>query len=79
MDSDAYSGFMALHSHPIIEMFSQMMNIPKIIALDMFYNSNFYRLYEQENTKLWHLSNVTLADLLRQEVMTGHIEFPVEG
>ena len=79
MDIDSYKGFMALYSHPIVEMLSQMMSIPKIIALDLFYNSDFYRLYEQENTKLWHFSNVTLAGLLRQEVMTGHIEFPVEG
>ena len=79
MDDNSYIGFMALHSHPIVEMLSQMMDVPKSIALDMFYNSNFYRLYEQENTKLWHFSNITLVSLLRQELMTGRIEFPVEG
>jgi len=36
-------------------------------------------LYERENTKLWHFSNVTLTDLLVQEITTGQIEFPVEG
>jgi len=45
----------------------------------LFYNSNFYRLYEREDTKLWHFSSITLIDLLNQEATTGHIEFPVEG
>ena len=79
MDNDTYKGFMALHSHPIVEMLSQMMDVPMRTALDMYYNSEFYRLYEQEHTKLWHFSNNTLANLLSQEVMTGRIEFPVEG
>jgi hypothetical protein len=79
MDNDSYISFLALHSHPIVESLSQMQTIPKKNALDLFYNSKFYRLYEQENTKLWHFSNVTLTDLLNQEITTGHIEFPVEG
>jgi len=79
MENDDYTGFMALHSHPIIDNLAQIKNIPKRTALDLFYNSNFYRLYERENTKLWHFSNVTLTDLLNQEISTGHIEFPVEG
>ena len=79
MDSANYTSFMALHSHPIVEMLSHMLDVPKRKALDLFYNSVLYRAYEHENTKLWHLSNITLAELLIQEVKTGHIEFPVEG
>ena len=79
MDNESYISFMALHSHPIVESLAGIQNIPKKEALDLFYNSNFYRIYERENTKLWHFSNVTLTDLLVQDVTTGHIEFPVEG
>ncbi|MDR2964685.1 MAG: hypothetical protein LBU88_02800 [Treponema sp.] len=79
MDNDSYIGFMALHSHPIVENLSQMQNIPKKNALDLFYNSKIYRLYERENTKLWHFSNVALTDLLNQEITTGQIKFPIEG
>ena len=79
MDNESYIGFMALHSHPIVENFAQAQNMSKREALDFFYNSNFYRIYERENTKVWHFSNVTLSDLLIQELSTGHIEFPVEG
>ena len=79
MDNYSYLGFLALHSHPIVERLAQTQGITKKNALDLYFNSHFYKLYERENTKLWHFSNVTLADLLNQEITTGHIEFPVEG
>jgi len=79
MDNESYMGFLALHSHSIVESIALALNVSKRKALDMFYNSDFYRLYERENTKLWHFSSITLANLLYQEIMTGHIEFPVEG
>jgi len=79
MDNDSYIGFMALHTHPIVESIAQIQGITKREALDFYYNSRFYRLYEREETKLWHFSNVTLTDLLYQEITTGQIEFPVEG
>ena len=79
MNKEEYISFMALHSHPIVEKIAQTQNISKRKALDLFYNSKFYRIYERENTKLWHFSNILLADLLIQEITSGHIEFPVEG
>ena len=79
MDNDSYISFMALHSHPVVESLAEIRKISKRSALDMFYQSDFYRLYERENTKLWHFSTVTLTDVLNQEITTGHLEFPVEG
>ncbi|MCL2444144.1 MAG: hypothetical protein FWD13_11880 [Treponema sp.] len=79
MDKENYISFMALHSHPIVEKLAQVQNIPRKKALELFYCSAFYKLYERENTKLWHFSNVTLTDLLIQEITSGQIEFPVEG
>lgn len=79
MDKSRYNGFMALHTHQIIERLAELQKTSKAVALDMFYRSDFYKLYEQEATKLWHFSTVTLADLVVQEITTGQIEFPVEG
>jgi len=79
MDASRYAGFMALHSHPIVERLARMRGIPKREALDLFYESDLYRLYERENTKLWHFSSVTLSDMLNQELTDGYIDFPVEG
>jgi len=79
MDNESYIGFLALHSYTIINELAKALKVSKRVALDVFYNSDFYRLYEQENTKLWHFSSITLANLLYQEITTGSIEFPVEG
>lgn len=79
MDKETYASFMALHSHAIVESLSRRLDIPSREALELFYMSNFYRLYEREDTKLWHFSSVTLTDLLMQEISTGSIDFPVEG
>jgi len=79
MDEKKYNSFMALHTHQIIERFAKLQNISYQTALDKFYRSDFYKLYQDEATKLWHFSSVTLADLLVQEDTTGRIEFPVEG
>jgi len=79
VDNDSYIGFMALLTHPIIERLAELRNITIREALDIFYTSKLYKLYEREDTKLWHFSVITLRDLLEQEVVTGQIEFPVEG
>lgn len=79
MDDKSYIGFMALHSHIIVDLVAQKLGISKRQALELYYGSSFYSLYERENTKLWHFSNITLADLLFQEIHTGRIEMPVEG
>ena len=79
MDNETYISFMALHSHPIIEGLTALRNISKRDALEFFYTSKLYKLYEREDTKLWHFSNVTLTDMLNQEITEGHIVFPVEG
>jgi len=79
MDNDSYIGFLALSSYSIIEILAQMLSISKLKALDIFYNSQFYKLYECENTKLWHFSSTTLAEIISIEVNKGFLEFPVEG
>ena len=79
MDNDNYIAFMALHTHPIVERLAEMRKISIREALELFYMSNFYRLYEREATKLWHFSTITLSEMLNQDLSDGKIEFPVEG
>jgi ribonuclease HIII len=77
--TEKHHGMMALYNRAIIEAFVRKMNVSSKVAIDTFYNSNIYDLYEDEETKLWHLSNVMIANLLHQEVTEGHIDFPEEG
>ena len=48
-------------------------------AFDLLYSSFLYSKLEVESTKLWHLSQLTLANLLNEELETGTISFPEEA
>ncbi|MDR1158015.1 MAG: hypothetical protein LBK75_06865 [Oscillospiraceae bacterium] len=76
---DKHTVFLSLYSYPIVTDLAARKNINKAQALDLYYNSKFYRLYEKESTKLWHFSKVTLSKMLDKEITTGNLEIPVEG
>ena len=48
-------------------------------AFELLYSSFLYSKLEQESSKLWHLSQLTLANLLNDELETGSITFPEEA
>jgi len=50
----------------------------KIQATEELYQSELYALLECENTKLWHLSPLTLYEMFAEEKRTGTITFPEE-
>ena len=54
-------------------------NISEQEAFDLLYSSLLYSKLEVESTKLWHFSQLTLANLLDEELETGTITFPEEA
>ena len=54
-------------------------NISEQEAFELLYSSFLYSKLEIEDTKLWHLSQLTLANLLNEEIETGTIKFPEEA
>jgi hypothetical protein len=62
----------------IIEEITKSRNIDEQSAFDLLYSSFLYSKLEIESTKLWHLSQLTLANLLNEELETGTINFPEE-
>ena len=54
-------------------------NVSEQEAFDLLYSSFLYSKLEVESTKLWHLSQLTLANLLDEELETGNITFPEEA
>jgi hypothetical protein len=48
-------------------------------AFELLYSSLLYSKLEVESTKLWHLSQLTLANLLNEELETENITFPKEA
>ena len=54
-------------------------NINEQEAFELLYSSFLYSKLEVESTKLWNLSQITLANLLNEEIETGKITFPEEA
>lgn len=64
----------------------QTLGLPKIKHLydeltvsNIFYNSPVYALREQEDTKLWHFSPLTLFLMFDEEQKTVNFEIPEEA
>jgi hypothetical protein len=54
-------------------------NVTEQEAFELLYSSFLYSKLEVESTKLWHLSQLTLANMLNEELETGTITFPEEA
>jgi hypothetical protein len=63
----------------IIKEIVKQRDIPQEEAFVLLYSSKLYKLIEDEETKLWHLSPLTLFNLLAEELETGKISFPQEA
>jgi hypothetical protein len=63
----------------IIKEMIKSRNISEQEAFELLYSSLLYSKLEIESTKLWHLSQLTLANLLNEELETGTITFPEEA
>jgi len=63
----------------VIKEIMKSRNVSEQKAFELFYSSFLYSKLEVESTKLWHLSQLTLANLLDEELETGTITFPEEA
>ena len=54
-------------------------NVSEQEAFELLYSSFLYSKLEVESTKLWHLSQLTLVNLLNEELETGKITFLEEA
>jgi len=62
----------------VIREIIKIRNVTEQEAFELLYSSFLYSKLEIENTKLWHLSQLTLANMLNEELETGTIDFPEE-
>ena len=63
----------------VIKEIIKSRNISEQEAFELLYSSFLYSKLEKESTKLWHLSQLTLANLLNEELETETITFPEEA
>ena len=79
MTPEKLSALLAILNPAIIQLIMDNKNLPSIEATTMFYNSSLYAMLENEASKLWHLSPLTLYELLEEELSTGVINYPEEA
>lgn len=79
MDQKKFEAVMILLVPQIIHLVVENNRYDEVTASKKFYRSNLYALLEQEDTKLWHLSPMTLYHMYSEEQTTGNILFPEEA
>lgn len=72
------SSVIAMITPGIINLLTEKRKISIEEAAAVLYNSQLYKMLEDEQTKIWRLSYPLLYDLLEEELTTGNITFPEE-
>lgn len=78
MDRNKFEALLILIVPQITHLIANNYNCDEVTATKEFYTSQVYSLLEQEDTKLWHLSPLTLFNMYDEEKKTGNISFPEE-
>lgn len=78
MKDQKFDAIMTLLVPQILPFIMQNYAVDEIAASKMFYESDVYAILEQENTKLWHLSPLSIYTMFDEEQKTGKFEFPEE-
>lgn len=76
MEQKKFEAMLVLIVPKVIGLITQEFGLDEVAATRAFYESEVYSLLEQEDTKLWHLSPLTLFNMYDEERKTGNITFP---
>lgn len=78
MTREKFSALLSIISSQTIGLISNKMGIDEIKAAEDFYASEVYALLEDESTKVWHFSPLTLFNMFDEEINTGTFVIPEE-
>ena len=79
MEKRKFEAVLTLLVPQVILLITENYSYDEIIATREFYSSEVYSVLEQEDTKLWHLSALTLYNMFDEEKKTGTFTFPEEA
>ena len=79
MDKKKFESMLILIVPAIVKLIVENYAIDEIEASDRFYSSKVYEKLEDEETKIWHLSPLTIFNMFEEEQQTGEITFPEEA
>ena len=78
MTDEKLSALLTVLNPFVIQLIMEKRNLTNIEATQLFYNSSLYEMLENEASKIWHLSPLTLYELFEEEMETGNINYPEE-
>ena len=67
MGAEKFGAVMGVLVEQVVHLITENYEYDEMIASNEFYNSKVYALLEQEETKLWHFSPLTLFNLFDEE------------
>ena len=79
MKDERFVAVMGVLVPQVIRLITENYAYDEVTATNEFYSSNLYALLEQEDTKLWHFSPLTLFNMFDEEKKTGNFTFPEEA
>ena len=79
MADKKFEAILTLLVPQVIQLICENSPVDEMAASKAFYESKVYSLLEQEDTKLWHFSPLTLYNMYEEEQKTGKITFPEEA
>ena len=79
MDEKKFNMVLTLLVPQVIELIMKNYSLDEIAASRELYKSRLYALLEQEDTKIWHLSPLTLFNMYDDEKQRGFFDVPEEA
>jgi hypothetical protein len=76
MEQNKFEALLILIVPKVVGLIIENYKCDEVAATREFYSSKVYSLLEQEDTKLWHFSPLTLFNMYDEERKTGTITFP---
>lgn len=76
MEQKKFEALLVLIVPKVVALILENYPMDEVAASRSFYESKVYALLEQEDTKLWQLSPLTLFNLYDEERQMGNITFP---
>lgn len=78
MEKERFEVLLTLIVPQVIQLITERDSCHEITALKEFYSSEVYSILEQEDTKIWHFSPLTLFHMFEEEKQTGTFVIPEE-
>lgn len=79
MDKKKFESMLILIVPAVVKLITENYLWDEITASDKLYESKVFECLEREDTKLWHLSPLTLFNMFDEEQKTGSFVFPEEA